>query len=259
MKKFVLILMIPCTLFFCSCGEEHKYNEQQAAFEKLLSDSETEMSKQKNDIQKEEYIKVFNQNLFDFISKEKIFVNWEGKISKIRTESKGELAAVEFTISYSPNKIYTREFECTHIVNNNDLESDPIYSKVKTMSDYSPVFFDGFIRTNNSNDIVYSTDYSIHFHPELPRSRYQFFIIDISTESHGELSQNLKEALELSRQYVSIMKQNFLKEITDKKKEEELSKISPEYDAAKDKLSKLELEYLDRYSQAMMFQFLFSD
>ena len=43
MKKFVLILMIPCTLFFCSCREEHKYNEQQAAFEKLLSDSETEM------------------------------------------------------------------------------------------------------------------------------------------------------------------------------------------------------------------------
>lgn len=259
MRNILLLSFFALMLCSCGGGEKYNFNKQQAAFDKLFADSEAELYKQNNDIQKKELLKKLEGDLSNFISKEKVFVNWQGQIKDIKTTSLGNSTAVKFTISYRPDEHREVSFYCTHVVATSNLESDPIYNKVKQLPNHSLVYFDGIIRTDKNDNVVY-WQHNLSDASDIIFPDYDFLIFDISAESHGDsLSENLQEVLKHHIQMISLLRQNYNGDISEEKMNGEMEKIKPLFESAKAKLTPSEVEYMERYIQAMAINFLCGD
>ena len=140
MKKVTLLSMIVSLIFLLSsCVDPNikssGFNDQQAAFDKFLSTRNEHKYDSRNDIQKAEFYKQFESDLYNYVDSVKLFVNWTGIIKDISTRNVGNnLTQVKFTIFYTPEKYRKVSFNCLHVVNNDSLETDYIYNIVKNIS-----------------------------------------------------------------------------------------------------------------------------
>lgn len=266
MKKMKLFGMIGAMIIaISSCVNPSSvkrsiYNDQQAAFDKFLSDRNSHKYDARNDIQKAEFLKQFETDLFNYVDSAKLFINWTGKIKDISTRDAGKNSTqVKFTIYYEPEQYRKVEFNCLYIVNNDSLETDHIYNTVKNISDYSTVYFDGFIRTTSDNTVKYD------FHKpgddlNLPYPDYDFFIIEVGSTSRGDsLSVNLHAAVECAYKITEPLKLNYQKKISDAEQKARWNALEPEFAAAKAKLTKEEDAYLNRLTNALAMNFLYGD
>lgn len=236
------------------------YNDQQAAFDKFLSARNNHKYDSRNDIQKTEFLKQFESDLYEYVDSVKLFVNWTGIINGISTRDAGKKSTqVKFTIYYTPEEYRKVSFNCLYVVDNDSLETDHIYNTVKNISNGSPVYFDGFIRTTNHNTVKYD------FHSpgdelNIPYPDYDFFIIEVGTTSRGDtLSTNLQAAVESAYRMAEPLKLNYQKKISDAGLKTRLKANEPDFKTAKAKLSKEEVNYLNRLINALTINFLYGD
>ena len=265
MKKVTLL----CTMFalvisLSSCVDSNVkragYNDQQAAFDKFLSAKNKHKFDSQNDIQKAEFYKQFESDLYNYVDSVKLFVNWIGRIEGISTRNVGKNSTqVKFTIYYTPEEYRRVSFNCLYVVDNDSLETDHIYNTVKNISNGSSVYFDGFIRTTNHNTVKYD------FHSpgdelNLPYPDYDFFIIEVGTTNRGDsLSTNLQTAVEIAYRISEPLKLNYQKKISNAEEKARLKAIEPDFKVAKAKLTKEEKNYLNRLTNALAMNFLYGD
>lgn len=265
MKKITLLGIVSATIIaLLSCTnpssvKSSPYNNQQTAFDRFLSDRNSHKYDIGNDIQEAEFMKQFEQDLFNYIDSVKLFVNWTGTIDNISTIETDNITQVKFTIYYEREQFRKVKFNCLYFVDNDSLETDHIYNTVKNISNYSTVYFDGFIRTTNNNKVKY------HFNKPGDRLNlgypdYDFFIIEIGSANRGDsLSANLQDAVECAYKITEPLKLNFQKKISNAEQKARSNALEPEFTAAKAKLTKEEDSYLKRLTKALAINFLYGD
>jgi hypothetical protein len=267
MKKFVSIgIIFSVLMVLCpSCENTNNKssmfsNSEQAAFDKFLSEKNSRRYSQKNDIQEKEYLDQFEQDLFNYVDSVGLFVNWKGRIKDISTSNTGKHStSIDFRVYYEPEQYRKVEFRCLYVVDNDSLKNDHIYNVVKNISNYSTVYFDGFIRTTNKNTVKYNY-HSPGDDLNIPYPTYDFFIIDIGEVNRGDtLSPNLQSAIDYAYKINKVVKQHILKQISDEEMHNQLETINPDFTAVKSELTTEEVAYLDRLTNAMTMNVIYGD
>lgn len=249
MKKIYLSFII-IILVCWSCTYQSRYNPQQRAFDNFLLNNNLAISHSQNDLQKDEFMNKFEHDLFRYVDSARLFINWQGQISDIKYRENS--TAVEFIISYKPEKYRKISFYCTHFIDPDSLQNDYIYNSLKNISNYSTVYFDGIIRTNSNETVKY------HFGSpgndlNIPYPSFEFSIIDIGTTSRSDsLSVNLQNAIDCNNKMIDVINLNHHKKISNKELKERYKKLEYEFDKAETKLTKQERDYLNRVIKAMV-------
>lgn len=264
MKKNTLVgVIVALIIALSSCvnpSQKSSYNDQQAAFDRFLSIRNGHKYDSHNDIQKAEFMKQFESDLYDYVDSARLFVNWVGRIENITSRDVGENSTqVSFNIYYTPEQYRKVEFNCLYIVDNDSLETDHIYNVVKNISNGSTVYFDGFIRTTNHNTVKY------HFNDpgdelNLPYPDYDFFIVEVGTTNRGDsLSANLQVAVECAYKLNESLKLNYQKKISNAEQKRRWNALVPEFKAAKAELTKEESDYLNRLINVLTMNYLYGN
>ncbi|HHT22634.1 MAG TPA: hypothetical protein GXZ87_04890 [Bacteroidales bacterium] len=260
MKKIFFIILISITLFFVSCNiksQDDKTTQQQDFFE-FLNYKEHIMKQQKNDIQKDEFFMQFEKDLFDYVDSVGLFINWQGVINDIKSESIGDNTALSFKIYSISRDNHNLEFNCTHLIDNHNISTDYIYNTVKNMPENTMVYFDGFIRTKNIGEVYYHSSSSKESNIELPK--YKFWIIDLSPEKRTDtLSTAMQKAVSIAYEANKPLKMQFNKQITKKESDDKLKELIPQLDEAKTQLSNNEKLYIERLSTCLIYNFLYGE
>lgn len=264
MKKITLFSMIVTLIVaISSCVNPEQrsgYNEQQTAFDRFLSNKNNHKFDSHNGIQKTEFLKQFELDLYNYVDSARLFVNWTGRIANISAkEADKNNTTLEFSIYYTPEQYRKVEFNCLYVIDNDSLETDYIYNTLKKIPNGSTVYFDGFIRTTNQNTVRY------HFsNPgddlNIPYPNYEFFIIEVGTVRRSDsLSSNLQSAVEFAYKITEPLKLNYQKKITNTEEKTRWKALEPSFKAAKAKLTKEEVDYLNRLINALTMNLLYGD
>jgi hypothetical protein len=262
-KVFYVYAMVALVIVISSCvnsSQRTGYNDQQASFDKFLSNWNNHRFDSRNDIQKAEFLKKFESDLYDYVDSAQLFVNWVGRIEDISTRVVGKTSTqISFNIYYTPEQYRKVEFNCLYLVDNDSLETDHIYNIVKNISNGSTVYFDGFIRTTNSNTVKYFLN-DPGDDMNLPYPHYDFYIVEVGTASRGDsLSLNLRDAVESAYKISEPLKLNYQKKISNAEQKARWKALVPGFKAAKEKLTKEENDYLNRLINALTMNYLYGD
>ena len=234
-------------------------NQQQQNFDDFLAEKRKLTFNQANDIQRKEFNNQFEKELFDYIDSVKLFVNWEGTIKDIKTKESGKSTAIEFEIYYKPEEHREIRFLCTHIVETANLETDYIYNQVKNISNYTTVYFDGLIRTNNKKQVYYDFR-SVGDELNIPYPQYRFWIVDIgTTKRNNNLSENLQNAVNFCYNMVEPLRLQFLNQISKGESDKTFNKLLPEFENLKSLLTDNEKLYVQRVNTSLIYNFMYGN
>lgn len=253
-----VVLVISCVEY-----ENDKYtkitNVEQQKFDDFLSGYHEKSFDVGNDIQKKEFLQSYERRLFQYVDSARLFVNWKGEISDIKTEEENGLTLLSFDITYKPEEYREITFDCIYLVDKDSSQSDVLYRKVKDIPNYSEVYFDGFIRTYSDSTVKYSfnhmdKDLNIQF------PNYEFFVVDVNSSSRRDtLSPNLQQAVDVCFRSLEPLKLNFFKKISNKEKSRRFNALLPEYKVSQQALTAEEKSYVQRLGYAITYNFLYSD
>jgi len=257
--SFALLAAVSMVFIGCEPSAVKFENQQQQNFDDFLAKKREMSHKQANDIQKKEFYNQFEKELFDYIDSVKLFVNWKGSIKDIKTRESGKSTAIEFEIYYKPEEYREIAFRCTHIVETANLENDYIYKQIKNISNYSTVYFDGLIRTKNSNQVYYNMS-SSGDDLNIPYPKYNFWIIDIGTTKRNDnLTENLQNAVNFCYKMVEPLKLQFLNQISKDESDKNFNNLSPEFDNLKSHLTENEKSYIQRVNTCLVYNFMYGN
>lgn len=250
-------LLILVSLYSCTPQLTRRFpSAQQQEFDDILSNyKESSRKYSGNQIKERELLDSMNRTLFDYVDSVRLFRNWEGKISQIDSEQSDSLIMLTFNISYRSYGSGNVTFECKYIFPKDSILTDELYQKVRDLSSYETVYFDGFIRTFSNKTITSDLfdDFILH-HPE-----FEFFVIDISTEPNEADNPNLQRAIDLTFEALEPLKQNYEGSLSKTECDQQVQDVTLQYNAAKSKLNKSERQYIQRLGQAYIYNFLFAD
>ena len=261
MKKLWPLLLIVFAL--CSCiGTATKANKkfsnvQQDNFDNMLTRNNQKIYHLGNKILEKEFNDSVRLAMGEYMDSVKLFVNWKAKIQDIDSREKGESVVLSFELKYAPEQYREVTFDVDYILPQDSLNTDKVYQTVRSLNDYSTVYFDGFIRKKANGEAHYCSysDDLMHSYP-----RFKFYAVDINTTSKGDkLSNNLQNAVDLSFQYIETLGLYFKKEISKNESSKRVGKIAPRLEAAKEVLTQDEKAYVDRLSKALMYNFLYAE
>lgn len=249
-------------IVFSGCKQTNYFkpdNKQQEDFDNFLAKKREFSYNQNNDIQKKEYINLFEKELFNYIDSVGLFVNWEGVISDIKTQESGNTTELSFVIEYQPEQYRKIEFHCSHLVPTDSLSNDYIFNTVKNMPNYMIVHFDGFIRTKNNGVADYylgtsGDDLNISY-PD-----YDFWIIDISPEKRSDtLSPNMRNAVNLAYKINEPLKAKYLGLISDSESQKQFDELLPKFNQVKKGLTVAEKQYIQRLNTCLTYNYLYGE
>lgn len=260
MKKACLLLLSLSILYSC-INTSNKANQQfsnveQEHFDAMLAQNDNKSRWLGNNILEKEFNDSVKLAMGAYMDSVKLFVNWNAIIQNIDNREIGKSVALSFELEYTPEQYRTVTFDVDYILPIDSLNSDKIYQTIKNLNNNSTVYFDGFIRKKANGEAYYSSysDDLMHNYP-----RFKFFIVDINTTSKGDtLSQNLRNAVDLSFKAIEPLELNFKKEISKKESNKRINEIAPTFQAAKNVLTKDERAYIDRLMQALTCNFLYA-
>nr|WP_288837041.1 hypothetical protein [uncultured Flavobacterium sp.] len=228
-------------------------NKTQERFDNFLKGMKEKEYSASNDIQKMEYFRNFDTSLSRFLDSNKVFVNWNGTISNIKTREVDTVTIISCDISYNPEEYREVSFHCDHAVATSKVNYDTLYQKLKNISNFSTVFFDGYIIRDIDDKVLYdygSDDLKVAY------PNYKFNLLNITKESHCDtLSANLQQVINLNFQVVDLLKQKVKKVITDKEWEKQTKALN--LDDLEDKLTPPEKAYSTRLKQYLFSDFLY--
>lgn len=260
MKKLCLLLPILFALYGC-VGTSNQANKkfsnmQQENFDAMLARNSDKSHRLGNKILEKEFNDSVKFAIGKYMDSVRLFVNWKAVIQNINSRETEKTVLLSFELKYTPEQYRKITFDVDYILPKDSLNSDKVYQTIKSLNNYSTVYFDGFIRKKANGEVHYSSysDDLMHSYPD-----FKFFIVDISTTSKGDtLSNNLRNAVDLSFKAIEPLELNFKKVISKKESDKRVKEITPKFQAAKDVLTKDERAYIDRLSQALMFNFLYA-
>jgi hypothetical protein len=257
MKKHILVLVATMLLVGCSPYVPKFENKQQQQFNDFLKRNVNISNNLENNIQKSEFYKQYEIDLFNYIDSTKLFINWRGMIKDIQTEKTGNLTAVEFKIYYEPEENREISFQCIHLVETESLKNDYIYNQVKNMRNNSIIYFDGLIRTKNTNEIYYEGG-TYFEHLNISNPDYYFWIVDIGTTKRNDtLSKNLQNAVNYCYKITEPLKLQFLNKISKKESDNITEKLMPEFKNLESKLTESEKDYIHRLNTCLVNNFMY--
>lgn len=263
MKKPYFIVFIALILAACTQKETLSYNEQQKRFVSVITSQENNYQQLKNEIQKKEFLTSYNKKFCAYINKTKVLTNWFGFIDEIKTKESGESTAIEFSLlfprnpaqeSYSENDCVI--FYCTHIVKTDSLCYDAIYNKVKNFPEGLGIYFDGVIRTKNSDEVYYHESYSSSSY--FPSPKYEFWVLDVKSDTIS-MSANLQNAINLCYEITSPLRLNYLGKMTKEESDSTHVALLPKFNLAKKGLTNEERQYIERLGTDLVYNFLYGD
>lgn len=204
-----------------------------------------------NDILKQEMYNKREKDLMDYIDSIAILTNIEGKISDIKLEEGGSTDGykiLRYNIKISPEKYFEITFKCVNSINNDSLDTDYIYNRIKQFSNYSTVYFDGIISVNAEKNLPRSIDYGLNLAFSYPK--YRFHIIDIATSQLNDtIDSSLKASLQTGRKAINYLFQKYRSE---KCSETELRMLSGEFMKTKAELTDSQQKYVQRYMNSII-------
>lgn len=255
---WVLAVILPTLFAGCEQNSMKKFdNPQQQAFDDFLAKKRESSYRQNNDIQKKEYYNQFEKELFSYVDSVGLFVNWQGIIEKIETTESGNTTALKFSITYQPEQYRKITFRCTHLITTDSLNTDYVYNTVKNMPNYTVVYFDGFIRTKNNDEIDYymssaGSDLNISY-PD-----YEFWITDISPEKRDNLlSPKMQNAVSVAYKINNPLKKQYMGLITKEESDRQFSELLPSFNQAKSELTDSEKQYIQRLNTCLTYNYLY--
>lgn len=273
MKKLLItmIALVGLLTAFSGCvqGSKHSVgsndgvNTQQDAFYKFLLSAEKRLNGGfTNEIQKKEFYRKFEADLFHYVDSVGIFVNWRGVIYDIETEESGNSVALKFTIEVTPpqsNGMMDIRLFATHLIPKDSLEADYLYNTVSNIPNYKEVYVDGFIRTKNTDKVYYHSSTRSNSTSSL-NPDYNFWVLDIGTKKREDaLSENLSNTIALSYEWVAPLKEAYLGNISKKEQDARTDKILPAFKEAKSKLNEYEAQYIQRLNTALVYNFMYGE
>ena len=229
MKKLCPLLLIVFAL--CGCvGTSTKVNEkfsnvQQENFDNMLARNKDKSYRLGNKILEKEFNDSVKLAMGEYMDSVKLFVNWKAQIQNINSRETGKSIALSFELEYAPEQYRKVTFDVDYILPQDSINTDKIYQTIRSLSNYSTVYFDGFIRKKANGEAHYSSysDDLMHSYPD-----FKFFVVDINTTSKGDtLSNNLQNAVDLSFQAIEPLELNFKKKISKKESSKRVEKIAP--------------------------------
>lgn len=261
MKKVCSFLVILFALSSCvetSNRANKKFsNVQQENFDNMLVRNRDISYSLGNKILENEFNDSIKHAIGKYMDSVKLFVNWEARIKDINSEESGNSVALSFELVFAQEEHRRVTFEVDYILPEDSIKADKIYQTIKNIDDYSTVYFDGFIRTRTNGEGYYGSLFSedlMHSYPN-----FKFFIVDINTESKRDtLSDNLNKAVALSFKAVEPLKLDFKSEISKEESSRRFDMITPEFNAAKEVLTNEERAYVNRLTQALIYNFLYA-
>lgn len=266
-KFIILVAFAMCFLYSCvvSAPKEVKRfsNAQQERFDDKLKDFNENKYNYKNDILKKEYLDSVRLATGLYMDSVKLFVNWKATIQNISSREQNGNIILSFELEYQPEEYRKVSFDVDYVLPNKEdtLKKDKIYTTIRSLSDFSDVYFDGFIRTKANGEAHYDKFWeSATDDLFLPYPDFHFFIVDINNESKGDtLSNDLQNAVDLSFEAIEPLKLNFRKEISNKEMTARVDAIAPEFKSAKEKLSAEDRNYINRLTNAITLNFLYAE
>ncbi len=260
MKTIKLVIFLLFVTFFCSCvyNPPKKFvNEQQNEFDDMLVQIIQKSRSVRNEIAEQEFNDSIRLAMGQYMDSTKLFVNWKATIKDIKSTQSGSLTNLSFVLYYKPEEYREVEFYVDYLVSNDSLKTDKVYQTVKNLSNYSTVYFDGFIRTKNNGEAYYQIiafEDLIYSYPD-----FKFFVVDVNTTSKGDtLPPHLHNAIDLGFEAIEPLKLNYRKEISDTESKKRLETITPRFNVAKDSLTTEELSYINRLMTALTYNFMFA-
>lgn len=254
--KFNVLLFAVLGLFMANCNPQTSKKQsktQQQSFNEFLNIKKELEYRQGNDIQKKEFFKQFETDLFKYLDSVKVFTNWKGQIKDIKTKEFDKSTLLEFEIFYEPEKYREITFHCSYLVNNDSLNNNYLFNKVKNLSNYSTVYVDGFIKRKLDNTVSYYMENLFEEHISYPH--YKFNVIEISKESKADtLSQILQNAIVVDFEVMDLFKENFKKKITQEERNKKLDSLK--FDSVQSVLSEHEKIYSQRIRQFLLNDFM---
>ena len=260
MKNLWSLLLIGFALVGC-VGAPIKANKkfsnvQQEIFDNMLARNNDKRYCLGNNILRKEFNDSVKLAMGEYMDSVKLFVNWEAKIKNINSRETGKTIALSFELEYAPEEFRKVTFDVDYVLPQDSVNTDKIYQTIRSLSNFSTVYFDGFIRKKANGEAHYSSysDDLMHSYPD-----FKFFVVDINTTSKGDtLSTNLQKAVNLSFQAIEPLELNFKKEISKKESNKRVEKIAPHFKAAKEVLTQEEKAYIDRLTKALTYNFLYA-
>ncbi len=261
MKHIYYALLLVCTLLGAAGCDNHKYmgfaNPQQKAFDTFLANKRAASYNAGNDIQKNEFYKSYEADLQSYLDTIPLFVNWQGIIKDIKVNEIRNSTELSFDVFYQPEKYREITFHCSHIIPNDSLSTDYLYNTVKNMPNYMVVYFDGYIRRNIDNGVVYAGYYSDGL--QIPYPKYSFNFVFIDPESRDNLTTNLRNAIGLDFKVIEPLKLSYRKEITKDEADTRYENLRPQYEAAQSLLTEQEKRYSQRLRTYLVNDFLYGN
>lgn len=260
MKKLWPLLLIVFAL--CGCvgvptkATKNFSNVQQENFDNMLARNKDKSYRLGNKILEKEFNDSVKLAIGEYMDSVKLFINWKAQIQNIDSRETGKSIALSFELEYTPEQYRKVTFDVDYILPQDSINTDKIYQTIRSLNNYSTVYFDGFIRKKANGEAHYSSnsDDLMHSYPD-----FKFFVVDINTTSKGDtLSNNLQNAVDLSFQAIKPLELNFKKKISKKESDKRVYEIAPKFQAAKNALTKDERAYIDRLTQALTFNFLYA-
>lgn len=251
MKKLLPLLLIALIAYSCNVTpvkDKRRFsNVQQENFENMLIRNYNTRMNLANDIQQTEFDDSVKLALGKYMDSVQVFVNWEGIVVDIRSDS---FDAISLGLEYLSRADHKVIFHVNYVMPKDKKTADKVYQTIKNLSNGTPVYFDGFIAKRKNGEIKYA-------YPKVYDNEFDFYILDVNTKSKGDtLPVNLRKAIDLSSQINKLLRANFYKKLSDREYNKKLKEIGPKFTSAKDALSQEDKDYLDRFTAALTDNFL---
>lgn len=190
----------------CGCVESNLnpvvINAQQQEFNNMLSQSSIQRMKLGNEVLVKEFDENIQRSIGKYMDSVTIFVNWKAKIDRIKSDSRTirgkEYEVLTFDLSYDHHGSQRVSFDVDYVLPKEESNSDMLYNKIKSISDNSIVYFDGFIRIEDGKPLytTYLLSGLSEGYAKLNSPDFKFHIVDINTSPKIDtLSSCLRNAI----------------------------------------------------------------
>lgn len=214
MRKVLSVLLFSFLLIGCVSEPKknvHSFsNKSQSEFEKILFKYNENKYSYKNEIQRIEGLKSFDNEILNFIDSSKFFVNWEAVISDIdisdRFLNSKKYKVLTFTLFYEPDEYREVRFKCLKAIEEDSISTDLIYNNIKNIGNYTTVYFDGIIRKGDDGLISYDSHGGASDDMRFPYPSFNFNIFNITQSQRVDsISTTLKSLVNIDMNIIDFM------------------------------------------------------
>lgn len=237
MRPIVILLIVLLFSFGCS-QQRSDINQQQQNFVFFLESKDSQSKNLTNEIEEHEFYKSFDKELSNYLDSVRLFLNWKGVIDDIKIDDMGSFTEVSFKLNFKPSETTEITFYCEYPVNKTNTSYDALYNDLKKISNGATVYFDGFIKRDWDNNVMYKNDSKIGT-MKLSYPMYMFNALRVSqTKGVDSLSETMKAAVDKEFGIIELAKARASNAITDAEFANQIKK--QDFELTQAKLSKAE-------------------